>query len=176
MFWAISRLLYEIRTLTWISLGRILKQTKHFSELSHLERLAHPFSEWASMNFTVFNEQVAEFLTSTPSQLSLVCLSVFATEKTETERLSAWWSFHIWFATAGWLLLCFLAKNCLSRIVNSHARTHTKVTLNILLGYPYARMCVWAEQEDECYFWSVIGVAAGLPALVHSCCCVNIEA
>lgn len=69
----------------------------------------------------------------------------------------------------------FLAKNCSSRMVNSHTHTLTQVTLNILLGYPQARMCVWAEQGDQGYFCSAVGAPAGLPALALSCRCVNIE-
>lgn len=90
--------------------------------------------------------------------------SVSTTEK--TERLSAWCCFHMWFATTGWLLLGFLAKNCSSRMVNSHI--HTQVMLNILLGYPRARTCVRAEQEAEGYFQSC------LPASLHSCRGINL--
>lgn len=74
----------------------------------------------------------------------------------------AWLSFHIWFTIVGWFQPCFLAKiACHAWYTATH--THRKNRFNILIGYPQARMCVWAKQE-ECYFWSPVVV-------LHICAC-----
>lgn len=75
-----------------------------------------------------------------------------------------------------WGDFCFVFL--LNVLVTHDAQPHMekKCMFNILEGYPQARMCVWAEQEES-YFWSLCSSPAylWLSAQVNSCCGMNAE-
>lgn len=82
--------------------------------------------------------------------------------------MHAWLSFHM--GLPFWGDICFVFL--LNMLVTHDTQPHTeKYMFNILIGYPQARMCVWAKQEES-YFWSCIVALAYLclSAQVNSCC------
>lgn len=78
-----------------------------------------------------------------------------------------WFRFHIWLTSIAWLLLCSLGVTCHAWQTATQSVTHRKekkkIGFHILIGYPPAGMCVWAQQE-ECYFWTCVVVE-------HICAC-----